>query len=59
MEEMLHMTAVANLMNDIGIAPHIAAAAPEYPHGLTVLDPPLKLELRSFSFDLVKSSLCK
>jgi hypothetical protein len=30
-EEMLHMTAVANLMNAIGIAPNIVAAAPEYP----------------------------
>lgn len=54
-EEMLHMTAVANLMNAIGIAPDIIAAVPNYPHHLTVLDPPLKLDLRSFSFDLVEN----
>ena len=49
------MTAVANLMNAIGIAPNIVAAAPVYPYELTVLDPPLELDLRSFSFDLVKT----
>jgi hypothetical protein len=54
-EEMLHMTAVANLMNAIGIAPNIVAAVPSYPFDLTVLDPPLRLDLRSFSFDLVKT----
>jgi len=53
-EEMLHMTAVANLMNAIGIAPNIVAAVPEFPYHLTVLEPPLKLDLRSFSFDLVR-----
>jgi hypothetical protein len=53
-EEMLHLTAVANLMNAIGIAPNIMAAVPQYPFDLTVLDPPLKLDLRSFSFDLVE-----
>jgi rubrerythrin len=53
-EEMLHMTAVANLMNAIGIAPNVVAAVPNYPFDLTVLDPPLKLDLRSFSFDLVE-----
>jgi rubrerythrin len=53
-EEMLHFTAVANLMNAIGIAPDIVAAVPKYPCDLTVLDPPLKLNLRSFSFDLVE-----
>ncbi len=52
-EEMLHMTAVANLMNAIGIAPNIVAAVPEYPYHLTVLEPPLKLDLRSFSFELI------
>jgi hypothetical protein len=52
-EEMLHMTAVANLMNAIGIAPNIVAAVPKYPYDLAVLDPPLRLDLRSFSFDLV------
>jgi rubrerythrin len=54
-EEMLHMTAVANLMNAIGTAPDIVAAVPDFPHHLTVLDPPLQLDLRSFSFDLVKN----
>jgi len=53
-EEMLHMTAVANLMNAIGAAPNILAAAPQYPHHLTVLDPPLRLDLHSFSLDLVE-----
>ena len=53
-EEMLHMTAVANLMNAIGIAPNIVAAVPEFPYHLTVLEPPLKLDLRSFSFDLIR-----
>ncbi|WFU44160.1 ferritin-like protein [Bradyrhizobium sp. CB82] len=53
-EEMLHMTAVANLMNAIGVAPDIVAAVPDYPCQLTILDPPLKLDLRSFSYDLVK-----
>jgi hypothetical protein len=53
-EEMLHMTAVANLMNAIGIAPNVVAAVPNYPYDLTVLDPPLRLDLRSFSFDLVE-----
>ncbi len=53
-EEMLHMTAVANLMNAIGIAPNIVAAVPSYPFDLTVLDPPLRLDLRSFSLDLVQ-----
>lgn len=53
-EEMLHMTTVANLMNAIGIAPNVVAAVPSYPYDLTVLDPPLRLDLRSFSFDLVE-----
>jgi ferritin-like protein len=53
-EEMLHFTAVANLMNAIGIAPNIVAAVPQYPCDLNVVDPPLKLHLRSFSFDLVE-----
>src|SRR6516164_2023075 len=54
-EEMLHMTAVANLMNAIGIAPNVTAAVPDYPCDLTVLNPPLRLDLRSFSFDLVEN----
>lgn len=54
-EEMLHLTAVANLMNAIGVAPDIVAAVPKYPYDLTVLDPPLNLNLRSFSFDLVEN----
>jgi rubrerythrin len=53
-EEMLHITAVANLMNAIGVAPNIVAAVPNYPYDLTVLDPPLRLDLRSFSFELVE-----
>lgn len=53
-EEMLHMTAVANLMNAIGVAPDIVAAVPKYPYDLNVLEPPLRLDLRSFSFDLVE-----
>jgi hypothetical protein len=53
-EEMLHMATVANLMNAIGIAPDIRAAAPEYPHELTVLQPSLTLNLKSFSLDLVE-----
>jgi rubrerythrin len=53
-EEMLHLTAVANLMNAIGIAPDIVAAVPKYPYDLTVVDPPLKLNLRSFSLELVE-----
>jgi Ferritin-like len=58
-EEMLHMTAVANLMNAIGIAPDIAAAVPEYPHDLTTLDPPLRLNLCSFSLELVEKLFMK
>ena len=53
-EEMLHFTAVANLMNAIGIAPGIVDAVPKYPHGLTVLEPPLQLDLRTFSFDHIE-----
>jgi hypothetical protein len=53
-EEMLHMTVVANLMNAIGIAPDIVGAVPDYPYDLKVLDPPLRLDLRSFSFELVE-----
>jgi rubrerythrin len=53
-EEMLHLTAVANLMNAIGIAPNIIAAVPKYPYDLTVVEPPLKLNLCSFSVNLVE-----
>lgn len=53
-EEMLHMMAVANLMNAIGVAPRIVDAVPVYPCDLTVLDPPLRLDLKSFSLDLVQ-----
>ncbi len=53
-EEMLHMTVLANLMNAIGIAPNILAAVPDYPFDLTVLKPSLRIDLSSFSFDLVK-----
>ena len=54
-EEMLHLTVVANLMNAIGIAPNILDIVPVYPSDLTVLTNPPKLELRSFSFDLVEN----
>jgi rubrerythrin len=54
-EEMLHLTAVANLMNAIGVVPDIVAAVRDYPYHLTVLEPPLKLDLCSFSLDLVKN----
>src|SRR5258708_6979973 len=54
-EEMLHMTAVANLMNAIGVAPDIVAAVPDYPCHLNVLEPPLTLDLCSFSLDLVQT----
>jgi hypothetical protein len=54
-EEMLHMTAVANLMNAIGVAPDIVAAVPDYPCHLSVLEPPLTLDLCSFSLDLVQT----
>nr|CAA6830739.1 MAG: Unknown protein [uncultured Thiotrichaceae bacterium] len=54
-EEMLHMTVVANLMNAIGIAPDIVKAVPNYPYDLDVLDPPLRLDLSSFSFELVEN----
>lgn len=53
-EEMLHMTVVANLLNAIGIAPDIFAATPSHPNKLELLDPPLDLDLKSFSFDLVQ-----
>ena len=53
-EEMLHMTVVANLMNAIGIAPDITNAVPNYPFELSVLDPALRLDLRSFSLELVE-----
>jgi rubrerythrin len=54
-EEMLHFTAVANLMNAIGVAPNIVAAVPTFPCDLTVLEPPLKLDLYSFSLDRVEN----
>lgn len=53
-EEMLHLTVVANLMNAIGVTPNILAAVPSYPCNLDVIDPPLRIDLRSFSFDVVK-----
>ncbi len=58
-EEMFHMTAVANIMNAIGVAPDIAGAVPTFPYDLTVLEPPLRLDLRSFSFALVEELLMK
>ncbi|MES0110150.1 ferritin-like protein [Mesorhizobium sp. M0013] len=58
-EEMLHMTAVANIMNAIGIAPSILAAVPTFPYHLSVLDPPLRLDLCSFSSELVRDLFMK
>jgi hypothetical protein len=51
---MLHMTVVANLMNAIGIQPNILKAIPEYPFDLDVIEPPLRIDLESFSFDLIQ-----
>ncbi|MEP1741718.1 MAG: ferritin-like protein [Kangiellaceae bacterium] len=53
-EEMLHMTVVANLMNAIGISPDIPSAVPEYPYDLNIVDPPLQLNLKSFSFEVIE-----
>ena len=53
-EEMLHMTVVANLMNAIGISPDIVLATPTYPYDLDMLENPIRLELKSFSLDLVE-----
>lgn len=53
-EEMLHMTVVANLMNAIGISPDIVAATPSYPYDLDMLANPIRLDLKSFSLDLVE-----
>jgi rubrerythrin len=58
-EEMLHMTAVANLMNAIGIPPNIVGAVPRYPFDLTTLEPPLHIVLESFSFSLVEQLFMK
>lgn len=58
-EEMLHMTAVANIMNAIGITPDIVAATPVYPCDLNVLDPPLRLDLKSFSLAHVEDLLMR
>ena len=53
-EEMLHFIIVANTLNAIGIAPDVKAAVPTFPCAVDVVDPPLNLELRSFSRDLVE-----
>lgn len=58
-EEMLHMTAVANIMNAIGVSPNIAGAVPTYPFDLDLLDPPLRLDLNSFSLGLVEELLMR
>lgn len=55
MEEMLHMAVVANLMNAVGASPDIVGAVPSYPYDLDVIYPPLRLDLKSFSFDLVEN----
>ncbi len=54
-EEMLHFTVVANLMNAIGVAPDVVAAVPNYPFDLDLLEPPLHLELKSYSPELVEN----
>lgn len=58
-EEMLHFIVVANTMNAIGVAPDIEAAIPTYPCDIPVIDPPLHLELRSFSFDLIRDTFLR
>lgn len=53
-EEMLHFIIVANTMNAIGIVPDIEAAVPTYPFDLDLLEPPLHLELKSYTPELVE-----
>lgn len=53
-EEMLHFTVVANTLNAIGIPPDVKGAVPTFPFDLDVIEPPLRMELRSFSPDLVR-----
>jgi hypothetical protein len=53
-EEMLHLAVVANLMNAVGVSPDIVGTVPKYPYDLTLLEPPLRLDLRSFSPELVR-----
>lgn len=59
MEEMLHMTTVANLMNAIGVPPDIVGSVTEYPFDLNSFETPLRLELRSFSLELVENLFMK
>lgn len=54
-EEMLHFIIVANTMNAIGVAPDVRAAVPTFPSVVDVVEPPLKLDLRSFSRDLIET----
>lgn len=58
-EEMLHMTAVANIMNAIGVAPDIVGAVPAYPCDLDLLEPALHLDLKSFSREVVEDLLMR
>jgi hypothetical protein len=53
-EEMLHFTVVANTLNAIGITPEVKAAVPTFPCDVDVIEPPLRMELMSFSLDLVR-----
>jgi hypothetical protein len=53
-EEMLHFTVVANTLNAIGIAPDVKGAVPTFPCDVDVIEPPLRMELKSFSPDLVR-----
>lgn len=53
-EEMLHFTVVANTLNAIGIAPDVKGTVPTFPCDLDIIEQPLRMELRSFSPDLVR-----
>jgi Ferritin-like len=51
MEEMLHMTLVANILNAVGADPEVAHSEflPNYPAVLPMSDPPHRIPLQSFS----------
>jgi hypothetical protein len=53
-EEMLHFTVVANTLNAIGITPEVKAAVPTFPCDVDVIEPPLRMDLKSFSQELVR-----
>jgi len=58
-EEMLHFTVVANTLNAIGIAPDVKGAVPTFPCDVDVIEPPLRMELKPFSPDLVRDLLLR